>query len=93
MVNGYVMVVRDRETGGIYVETTDDWEGYMAEGDKRLIYCQAVADVGLVQETIDQWSDDDLGQDANDRIAHLVSAAQWVANEHPLRGFRNRGTI
>lgn len=91
--NGYIMVTRDKEIRGIYVETTDDWEEYMEETPRRMIYCQAVSDVEIVQEKIDQWLKDneDLKfrqEDVNDTIAEMISSIQWIANEHPLKSFR-----
>lgn len=91
--NGYIMVTRDKEIRGIYVETTDDWEEYMEETPRRMIYCQAVSDVEIVQEKIDQWLKDneDLKfrqEDVNDTIAEMISSIQWIANEHPLKIFR-----
>lgn len=79
---------------GIYVETTDDWEEYMSVGRRRLIYCQAVSDVEIVQEKIDQWleENDDLKNregDINETVAEMISSIQWIANEHPLKGFRH----
>lgn len=93
MPNGYVMIVRDKETGMIYVETTNDWLAYMEETPKRMIYCQAVSDVDTVQGKIDTWMDeeeDEEEEDANDQIASMVSAVQWIANEHPVRSFHYR---
>jgi len=90
MNNGYIMITRDTDTRGIYVETTDDWVEYIDE--RRMIYCQAISDTDLVQEKIDRWleENDDLKDrdtDVNDTIAEIVSSIQWIANEHPLRSF------
>ena len=95
MSNGFIMLTRDREVGGIYVETTDDWQEYMNDEERRLIYCQAISDVDVVQEKIDRWleENDDLTyrqEDINDIIAEMVSSIQWIANEHPLKSFRRR---
>lgn len=92
------MLTRDREIGGIYVETTDDWQEYMEDEKRRLIYCQAVSDVEVVQQKIDQWLQDneDLTyrqDDLNDVIAEMVSSIQWIANEHPLKSFRRRSVV
>lgn len=96
MTNGYIMVTRDRETSGIHIETTYYWRRYMDEG-RRMIYCQAVSDVDTVQEKIDRWLEENQeepdvrfeeGYDINDKIAEMVSAVQWIGNEHPLRCFR-----
>lgn len=95
MTSGYIMVSRDREMGGIYVETTEDWQEHV---ERRMIYCQAVSDVGEVQQKIDQWlvENDDLTyrqEDMNDIIAEMVSSMQWIANEHPLQSFRRRSSV
>ena len=92
------MLTRDREIGGIYVETTDDWQEYMEDEKRRLIYCQAVSDVEVVQQKIDQWLQDneDLTyrqEDLNDVIAEMVSSIQWIANDHPLKSFRRRSVV
>lgn len=91
MVNGFLMMVRDYEEGGIYVEAVEDWEEY--EG-WRMIYCQAVSDVGVVREKIDRWREENSGGhqekgDMNEVVADMVSSLQWIANEHPLRCFRH----
>jgi len=88
------MLTRDKETGGVYVETTDDWMEYMEEKPRRLIYCQAVSCIEVVGEKINQWLDDNEDmkhrqEDVNDTIAELVSSIQWIANEHSLRSFKN----
>lgn len=90
MANGFLMVVRDYEEGGVYVEVVEDWEEYKGW---RMIYCQAVSDVGEVMEKIDRWKEEQHGihqeeNDLNEIIAELVSSLQWIANEHPLRCFR-----
>ena len=96
MTNGFVILTRDREMGGIYVETTNDWQEYMEDGQRRMIYCQAVSDVEVVQQKIDQWvaeNADDMAhqqEDINDTIAEMVSSIQWIANEHPLHSFRRQ---
>jgi hypothetical protein len=95
MTSGFVIVSRDRETGGIYVETTEDWQEYMEEGDCRMIYCQAVSDLKRVQEKIDRWLEENDGWkhregDVNDTVAEIVSSIQWIANEHPLQCFRHQ---
>jgi K+/H+ antiporter YhaU regulatory subunit KhtT len=94
MTNGFIVVSRDREMGGIYVETTEDWQEYMEDGERRMIYCQAVSDLEEAQQKIDQWLDenDDLAyrqENMNDLVAEMVSSMQWIANEHPLRSFRS----
>lgn len=96
MTNGFIMLTRDRGLGGIYVETTDDWQEYIEDDhdQRRMIYCQAVSDVEVVQQKIDQWlteNAEDVAhrqEDINDTIAEMVSSIQWIANEHPLRSFR-----
>jgi hypothetical protein len=93
-LNGYVMLTRDTETGGIYVETADDWEDYMDERPRRMIYCQAVSNMEIVEEKIDRWlnENEDMKyrqEDVNDTIAELISSIQWIANEHPLKSFQN----
>ena len=98
MTNGFIMLTREREVGGIYVETTDDWGEYMNDEERRMIYCQAVSDVEEVQQKIDQWLQDneDLTyrqDDLNDVIAEMVSSIQWIANEHPLKSFRRRSVV
>jgi hypothetical protein len=96
MTNGFILVTRDREIGGIYVETTEDWQEYMEDEQRRMIYCQAVSDVGVVQQKIDQWVAENAEdmvhrqEDINDTIAEMVSSIQWIANEHPLHSFRRR---
>lgn len=89
MVNGFLMVVRDYEEGGIYVEAVEDGGEYE---DWRMIYCQAVSDVGVVREKLDRWREEHVvpeeEEDINDVVAELVSSLQWIANEHPLRCFR-----
>lgn len=97
MPNGYVMIVRDKETGEIHVETTDHWLSYMEETPKRMIYCQAVSNVDNVQEKIDEWIEDEEEKEeednANDYIANMVSSIQWIANEHPIQSFRYRENL
>lgn len=88
------MLTRDRGMGGIYVETTDDWQEHMEDDGRRMIYCQAVSDVGMVQDKIDRWlaENDDMAhgqEDINDKVAEMVASIQWIANEHPLRSFRS----
>lgn len=95
MTNGYIMLTRDRDDNGIYVETTYDWLDHMEEKNRRLLYCQAVSDVEQVQEKIDIWleeNQEELHQNyenINDQIAELVSSIQWIANEHPLQSFHH----
>jgi len=95
MTNGFIMVFRDREIGGIHVETTEDWQEYMEEGDRRLIYCQAVSEVETVQKKIDRWLEENdewkhSEEDINAIVAEVVSSLQWIANEHPLECFRRQ---
>lgn len=94
MENGYIVVVRDREDGGIYVQLVDDWLEYMEEKPRRLIYCQAVCDMVQVQKKLDDMLEeyeqkDPTHSEANDQISELVEFVQWIANEHPLHSFRN----
>lgn len=93
MTNGFIMLTRDRELGGIYAETTEDWQEYMNNEERRMIYCQAISDIDVVQEKMDRWleENDDLTyrqEDINDTIAEIVLSIQWIANEHPLTSFR-----
>ena len=94
MTSGFLMLTRDRETRGIYVETVDDWQERMSDEQRRMIYCQAVSDVETVQQKVDQWvaeNGEGVAQrqgDINDTIAEIVSSIQWIANEHPLHSFR-----
>jgi K+/H+ antiporter YhaU regulatory subunit KhtT len=95
MSNGFIMLTRNRELGGIYVETTENCEEYMNDDERRMIYCQAVSDVDVVQEKIDRWleENDDLmyrQEDINEIIAEMISSIQWIANEHPLKSFHRR---
>lgn len=93
MSNGFVLVARDCEEGGVHVETTDDWEEYMSGREWRLIYCQAVSDLVVVREKVAQWLEEeeakggDEDADVNNVIAEAVSSLQWIANEHPLTCF------
>ena len=94
MTNGFIIVTRNREMGGIFIETTDDWEEIM-DGNRRMIYCQAVSDTEIVQQKIEEWLGEnvdlkDRPQDINDTVAEMVSSMQWIANEHALRCFRHR---
>lgn len=89
-MSGYLAVVRDRGTGGVSVVVVDDWEDALA--GVRLIYCQAVADADVVRGKVAAWLEDadpgEGGLTMNDRVAWLVSSAQWIANDHPLQCFR-----
>lgn len=90
MVNGFVIIVRNKEDHTITVETTDDFEDYLDER-KRLIYCQAVSDIDIVEEKVAQWLEDNHYSDVNnvnDAIAEMVSSIQWIANDHPLSSFK-----
>lgn len=92
MTNGFILLTRDRDNHGIYVETTEDWMDYMDENNRRMIYCQAVANVEIVQDKVDTWLEEYepmLNTSINDQIAELISSLQWIANEHPLESFRN----
>lgn len=91
MTNGYLMLTRDKENSGIYLETTEDWMDIVEENNRRVLYCQAVADVEQVQQKLDQWLQEmpEMEQeDINDQIAEIISSIQWIANEHPLQCFR-----
>ena len=95
-MNGWIIITRNRETKGVYVEVTEDWREILGE-DCRLIFCQAVSDVETVGQKVDQLLQEgsyhnDTG-DVNDTIAELISSVQWIANEHSLRSFRSLQTI
>lgn len=95
MTSGYILITRDRDTSGIYVETADDWMDVLEEYDRRVLYCQAVSDKDVVQEKLDRWLEENeisLQEDIpdmNSQIAELISSIQWIANEHPLQCFHN----
>lgn len=95
MAQGYVVISRDSSDSGVYIETTDDLEEYMEEHpDRRLLYCQAVSDVETVEDEVTQCLEDneDIDKthpDINNQIASIISSIQWIANDHPLRGFRS----
>ena len=91
-MNGFLYMFRHRDTGGVYVETAEDMEDVLDVDVQRIIYCQAVSDVEMVQEKIRQWKEElDVEEgNINDRIADMVSSLQWIANEHTLQSFRPR---
>lgn len=94
MTNGYIILTRDREDSGIYLETVEDWIDYMEEKNRRVLYCQAVSNMEQVQVKIDSWLDEyneleHENENINDQIAEIISSIQWIANEHPLQSFRN----
>lgn len=93
MNNGFLLITRNVHTGGIYLETTDDWSDLI--DDRRLIYCQAVSNLDLVQSEVHTWLQENsstLPDDTpvNDIVSWLVSSAQWIANDHPLQSFRSK---
>ena len=87
MASGFVVIVRDIENKGIYVETTDDWQEYIEERPRRLLYCQCISDVDTVQEEIDKMVFEPQSSDISEMVAELISAVQWIANDHPLTTF------
>lgn len=93
-MSGYLVVVRDRGTGGVSVVVFDELGGEALAG-LRLIYCQAVADADVVRGRVVEWLEDadpeEGGLTMNDRVAWLVASAQWIANDHPLQCFRFKG--
>lgn len=90
-MDGYIVVSRDHEDCGVYVEATDDLFRFVGGDERRMIYCQAVSDVETVQEELGRWLEThqiNQNDDINDIIAEIVSSVQWIANDHPLRCFR-----
>ena len=89
-MSGFLVVARDRGTGGIVATVLDDWEEELK--GTRLIYAQAVADVDVVRDELGEWlqhaDPEEGGTTMNDRVAWLVESAQWIANQHPLQCFR-----
>lgn len=92
MTNGFIYMFRDRATGGVYIETHEDMEDVLDMEMQRIIYCQAVSDLDVVEQKIKQWNDElqvniEEGN-INDQVAEMVSSIQWIANDHPLCSFR-----
>lgn len=91
MPNGFLIVVRNLSDSGIIVEAVEDWEDFMDEQPRRLIYCQAISNLEAVVIEVKKWKEDFSAQttDVNDIIAEIVSSIQWIGNDYPLRSFRN----
>lgn len=92
MTNGFLYMFRDRVTGGVYIEIQEDMEDVLDMDVQRIIYCQAVSELDVVEQKIKQWKDElqvnvEEGN-INDHVAEMISSLQWIANEHPLYSFR-----
>lgn len=93
MTNGFIYMFRDRVTGGVYIETHEDMEDVLDMDIQRIIYCQAISDLDMVEQKLKQWKDElEMNVEEgniNDQVAVMVSSLQWIANEHPLSSFRS----
>jgi len=92
MDNGFIIMVRNIESGSIIVDTTYDWEEYIFEKPRRLIYCQAVSEMSIVdqkiQTLVNEYITDDDNLNINDKILEIINSVQWIANEHYLTSFK-----
>jgi hypothetical protein len=92
-MKGYMIIARNRESGGIVVEVVDDWEEFMEESSRRLIYCQGISDMESAKRALDDlmssYEFDETG-DICQQIADLVTAVQWIANDFPLTSFTRK---
>lgn len=92
-MKGFVIIVRDCDTSGIVVDVVEDWEDFMEETSRRLIYCQAVGNLEGARDAVDDFLNSYVNNEDEDvcqQIAELVSSVQWIANDFPLQSFTKK---
>lgn len=96
-MKGYVIIARNRDDGGIVADVVEDWEDFMEETPRRLIYCQGVGDMEGAKCALDDFIDSYEGEICGDsadvicqQIADLVVSVQWIANDFPIKSFKKQ---
>ena len=92
-MKGYVIIARNRDGGGIVADVVDDWEDFMEETSRRLIYCQGVGDMESARQALSDFIEsyqNDHDDDVCQQIADLVVSVQWIANDFPIKSFTKK---